>query len=137
MVLKALGDHDAVAATYGDQTKIIPGHSTLVKANGQNLTCPEGTGNNVLFQNNKTVYFYVSGTYDDLSVGAKYGVANAVAITNSTHMKTDALGIANSAKVETNDKDNNGENDTIVQIMTGSGGRKHEEAKETVEAVLV
>jgi len=137
VVLKALGEHDAVASTYGDQTKIIPGHSTLVKANGQNLTCPEGTGNNVLFQNNKTVYFYVSGTYDDLSVGAKYGVNNAVSITNSTHMKTDALGIANSAKVETNDKDNNGENDTIVQILTGSGGRKHEEAKETVEAVLV
>jgi len=137
VVLKALGEHDAVASTYGDQTKIIPGHSTLVKANGQNLTCPEGTGNNVLFQNNKTVYFYVSGTYDDLSVGAKYGVANAVAITNSTHMKTNALGIANPAKVETNDKDNNGENDTIVQILTGSGGRKHEEAKETVEAVLV
>lgn len=138
VVLKALGEHDAVASTYGDQTKIIPGHSTLVKANGQNLTCPEGTGNNVLFQNNKTVYFYVSGDYNtDLSVGAKYGVNNAVSITNSTHMKTDALGIANSAKVETNDKDNNGENDTIVQILTGSGGRKHEEAKETVEAVLV
>ena len=31
--LKALGEHDAVASTYGDQTKIIPGHSTLVTPN--------------------------------------------------------------------------------------------------------
>ena len=135
VVLKALGEHDAVASTFGDATKLIPGHSTLVKANGQNLTCPkEG---DVLFQDNKTVYFYVSGTYDnDLSVGAKYGVSNAVGITNSDNQKANLIN--NTAlTVDGKDKDNNGENDTIVQILTSDGGRKYEEKKETVEAVLV
>ncbi|MCI9581996.1 MAG: hypothetical protein HFF34_11630, partial [Oscillospiraceae bacterium] len=136
VVMQTLGD-DAIgsqimpikntvdgATKLDDETKLVTAHSTFVKQNGQNMTFAEN--GNVLFQDNKTVYFYVSGDYNDgLTVSAKAGVANAIGITNSS---------TNSVK----DKDNNNEADVFAQILTkGEGGRKNELKRELVEAVMV
>ncbi len=107
--------HDSSIIPATDETKLISGHSTFVKQNGSNLTYKNT--DKVMYQNNKTVYFYVDGSYNtELSVGAKYGVSNAISITNNK------------------DKDDNTRKESFEQILLKGDARTNGLA---VEAVLI
>ena len=100
-------------------TRLVPGHSTLVKNNGSNVTSTF-PGSPAFYQTNKTVYFYVDGSYtaDTLSVGTRTGVANAKGITH-----------------DTSDHDENLVKETFEQIfVTDVPGAN---SRDTVEAVMI
>jgi hypothetical protein len=100
-------------------TRLVPGHSTLVKNNGSNVTSTF-PGSPAFYQTNKTVYFYVDGSYtaDTLSVGTRTGVTNAKGITH-----------------DTSDHDENLVKETFEQIfVTDVPGAN---SRDTVEAVMI
>jgi len=94
VVLKTLAIEETANADQPG-VRLIPGHSTLVRADGQNVKQSNGRD---MYQTSKTAYFYVDGCRTDadnkpnttgktyaysssLSVGVKTGLSNAVGIT--------------------------------------------------------
>ena len=142
-VLVRLGND--VAGNADDGSRLVQSHSTIVMKNGDNLT----DGTEAVYQTNKTVYFYVSGKWGNgLSVGARTGIANAKSFTHSAAPNMGKIGdpwtgeinldITPNTVVKKSDTDDNGENDSFVQILlnrTRSTGVYNN--RKTVEAVMV
>jgi len=122
VVMTAL-EYDETAAVNQNGTRLITGHSTFVKANGQNAVQSAVHGGRNMYQTSKTVYFYVDGSFtaDDLSVGVKTGINNAVSITAGS------------------DKDGNRVNESFEQVfVTCKNHNAHaNNERDTVEAVMV
>ena len=122
VVMTAL-EYDETAAVNQNGTRLITGHSTFVKANGENAVQSAAHGGRNMYQTSKTVYFYVDGSFtaDDLSVGVKTGINNAVSITAGS------------------DKDGNRVNESFEQVfVTCKNHNNHpNNERDTVEAVMV
>ena len=119
----------------GNRVRLVPGHSTLVKGDGSNVTqAPytvtyQGATSAVIptmYQTDKTAYFYVDGDYtateyDDanVSVGVKTGVANAIGFTVGS------------------DKDNNGRHESIEQLFVNRVQNPKASDRDTVSAMMV
>jgi hypothetical protein len=129
LAYKQTGPTTASPST-GDGVRLVPGHSTLVKKNGQNAVQdgynPLGTGNRTMYQTEKTAYFYVDGdytatNYDDanVSVGVKTGVANMISITVG------------------DDKDNNTRDESIEQLFVSRVANPKASDRDTVSAMMI
>ena len=122
VVMTAL-EYDETAAVNQTGTRLISGHSTFVKSNGQNAVQSAAHGGRNMYQTSKTVYFYVDGSFtaDDLSVGVKTGINNAVSITAGS------------------DKDGNRVDESFEQVfVTCKNHNAHaNNERDTVEAVMV
>ena len=78
----------SVSGPKADDVKLVKGHSTLLTAAGASVTGFSPA--KALYQNNETVYFYVTGSYSataphyGLTVVPIVGIKNAVGFTNDT-----------------------------------------------------
>ena len=124
VVLRALSVDQAKQVTNG--TRLVPGHSTLIQGNGQNVK--QDTGRD-MYQTEKTAYFYVDGGVataadgtpiydgDTLHVGVRTGVSKAAGFTVGK------------------DVDTNGRDETIEQLFVTRAARTTE--RDTVSAMMV
>jgi len=106
-------------------TRLVPGHSTLIQGNGQNVK--QDTGRD-MYQTEKTAYFYVDGGVatdangdpiydgDTLHVGVRTGVSKAAGFTVGK------------------DVDTNGRDETIEQLFVTRAARTTE--RDTVSAMI-
>ncbi len=121
---------NSASPNSGDGVRLVPGHSTLVKKNGQNVVQvgynPLGTGDRTMYQTDKTAYFYVDGDYTatnyedaNVTVGVKTGVANAIGITVG------------------GDKDTNGNKESIEQLFVTRVSSPKASDRDTVSAMMI
>ena len=92
-VMEGTAQNNSVANSDND-LRVVKGHSTLVAKNGNYAwgqdpswsysTQETGTAGTVVYQNNSTVYFYVTGDYDNktLSVTPITGIKNVINFRN-------------------------------------------------------